>query len=413
MSFISYAQNFEDILLWRALKHIDGGFYIDVGANDPTIDSVTRAFYDRGWSGINIEPALECYDRLCDERPRDINLAIAVAEVEGKQTFFEISTKSWSTLDETVAESHKQLGHVVVERQIQVKTLNQVCAEYVKGPIHFLKIDVEGAEEKVLQGLDLIVWRPWILIIESTLPNTQFVSYHHWETAILSKGYDFIYFDGLNRYYLAQEHKHLNAAFSSPPNVFDEFKLREEHYFSFPLAQSKKMQDAEEKIWQVQEKVKVAEERMRASEEWGQSLEKMTLDAQARLHDAEVRAQTAESVIMAMQLSLSWRVTAPLRASKRLLKKALVLIRSVPRKLLQTTLLYVGHRPKLATRISYILNYFPSLKKRVNAFVCKTTGQPAFEQTFLNADLTASARKIYQKIHAQTQQNQNAADRID
>ncbi|HZF37393.1 MAG TPA: FkbM family methyltransferase, partial [Blastocatellia bacterium] len=46
MSFISYAQNFEDVMLWRALKHIDRGFYIDVGANDPDLDSVTKAFYE-------------------------------------------------------------------------------------------------------------------------------------------------------------------------------------------------------------------------------------------------------------------------------------------------------------------------------------------------------------------------------
>ena len=52
MSFVSYAQNFEDVMLWRALKHIDCGFYIDVGAQDPVIDSVTKSFYDHGWRGV-------------------------------------------------------------------------------------------------------------------------------------------------------------------------------------------------------------------------------------------------------------------------------------------------------------------------------------------------------------------------
>lgn len=56
MSFISYAQNYEDVMLWRALKHIANGFYIDVGAAWPDKHSVTKAFYDRGWRGINIEP---------------------------------------------------------------------------------------------------------------------------------------------------------------------------------------------------------------------------------------------------------------------------------------------------------------------------------------------------------------------
>jgi hypothetical protein len=54
--FISYAQNYEDVMLLRAFKDVAHGFFIDVGANDPIGDSVTCAFYQRGWVGINIEP---------------------------------------------------------------------------------------------------------------------------------------------------------------------------------------------------------------------------------------------------------------------------------------------------------------------------------------------------------------------
>ncbi len=55
-AFTSYAQNFEDVMLWRALRHIDQGYYIDVGAWSPELDSVTKAFYEHGWHGINVEP---------------------------------------------------------------------------------------------------------------------------------------------------------------------------------------------------------------------------------------------------------------------------------------------------------------------------------------------------------------------
>ena len=44
MTFVSYAQNMEDVMLWRALKDVDQGFYVDVGANDPNVHSVTKAF---------------------------------------------------------------------------------------------------------------------------------------------------------------------------------------------------------------------------------------------------------------------------------------------------------------------------------------------------------------------------------
>ena len=56
---LSYAQFLEDIQLYRALKEIKNGFYIDVGANHPLDHSVTKLFYEKGWSGINIEPSPE------------------------------------------------------------------------------------------------------------------------------------------------------------------------------------------------------------------------------------------------------------------------------------------------------------------------------------------------------------------
>ncbi|MFO1146553.1 MAG: hypothetical protein U1E33_08440 [Rhodospirillales bacterium] len=80
---ISYAQNFEDVLLFRCFGKLPDGFYVDIGAFDPVVDSVTKAFYDQGWSGINVEhsPSIEDLRR---DRPRDINLAIAISDAEGR-----------------------------------------------------------------------------------------------------------------------------------------------------------------------------------------------------------------------------------------------------------------------------------------------------------------------------------------
>lgn len=74
MGIISYAQNFEDVILWRVLMDVKDGFYIDVGANDPIEMSVTKWFYDQGWHGINMEPSEEYFRKICKARPRDINL---------------------------------------------------------------------------------------------------------------------------------------------------------------------------------------------------------------------------------------------------------------------------------------------------------------------------------------------------
>ena len=55
-NFTSYSQFYEDLILFCIFYEVKNGFYIDVGANDPNIISVTKAFYLRGWYGINIEP---------------------------------------------------------------------------------------------------------------------------------------------------------------------------------------------------------------------------------------------------------------------------------------------------------------------------------------------------------------------
>ena len=43
-SFVSHAQNREDVLLWRALNDVEQGRHIDLGAAEPVTDSVTYAF---------------------------------------------------------------------------------------------------------------------------------------------------------------------------------------------------------------------------------------------------------------------------------------------------------------------------------------------------------------------------------
>ncbi|BCG81534.1 FkbM family methyltransferase [Mesorhizobium sp. 113-3-3] len=69
MPITSYAQNFEDVILWRALEHVERGFYIDIGAQDPVVDSVSLAFYERGWRGIHVEPSANYAEKLRAARP--------------------------------------------------------------------------------------------------------------------------------------------------------------------------------------------------------------------------------------------------------------------------------------------------------------------------------------------------------
>jgi len=227
MGIISYAQNFEDIMLWRALGHVQNGFYIDAGAADPEIRSVTRAFYERGWCGVNIEPVPEFVRRLKEMRPRDVTIAAAVGERRGSGRFFLVSSdriSEMSTLNESTARALQLSAWKVEETEVPVISLGDICRQHVIEPIHFLKVDVEGAERELLLGADFQAFRPWVVLVEATKPMTPEPNYENWEPVLLDSDYRFVWFDGLNRFYVASERfDELSPAFRLPPNVFDEF----------------------------------------------------------------------------------------------------------------------------------------------------------------------------------------------
>ncbi|MCQ4314774.1 FkbM family methyltransferase [Stutzerimonas zhaodongensis] len=303
MSFISYAQNFEDVMLWRALKYVENGFYIDVGANDPSIDSVTKAFYERGWHGINIEPLPSHHADLLAERPRDINLQCAAGAFSGEIEIWDCDIRGWATASVNVAAQHIANGQTGIYHKVPVYRLSEICDLYVTGEIHFLKIDVEGFERSVIEGADFFRFRPWILVIEATLPNSIEEIHYEWEIDVLSADYLLAYADGLNRFYVANEHTELLSSLRYPPNVFDKFMRFEQ------LTSEIKAQQADADARQAESKAQQAEANARQAEATARQAEAAAQQAESKFKLAEARCKHAEAKLNAIYLSRSWRAT--------------------------------------------------------------------------------------------------------
>ncbi|MCP8467864.1 FkbM family methyltransferase [Pseudomonas sp. ZM23] len=314
MKFVSFAQNFEDVMLWRALKHIQNGFYVDVGAFSPDLDSVTKAFYNAGWSGINIEPNPDFAVPYQVNRPRDILVTDAVSDSSGEQEIYIVPSTGLTSMDQGVADHHADKGWTVEPIKVRVRTLAEILEEHAPGrDIHFLKIDVEGLEENVIRGNDWERFRPWILVIEATFPMSQVESHASWEPLILKAGYHFVYADGLNRFYVADNHLELTAAFKYPPNVFDNFVRHD------LVEEQAHAASSQEEVVKLNQAISLSSERINIlNAQLEQSRADLKSCEQERATLSSQRQALSEQ-IQALVSSTSWRVTRPLRAFKNLL----------------------------------------------------------------------------------------------
>ncbi len=330
-TFVSYAQNGEDVLLWRALGHVPEGRYVDVGAWDAVSDSVTKAFYDRGWRGVNVEPVPELAAALREARPGDVVVQAAVTADGASElvlhrvvgTGADDDVTGLSTVVDEIAGQHAGDGFVVEEVVVPTTTLAAVCdTDLVADTIHFLKIDVEGAEAEAVRSMDFARHRPWVVVVEATRPNSTEPTHEEWEGMLIAADYRFAIFDGLSRYYVAAERAELLEALSYPVCVFDRFVTAREAQYGEELAAARAAHTeatAEAgRLWQ-----DLVHWRGVALDRWAQGfkererLEKRLESVRKRNSDRAVahRKEIKElrERVERIESSSSWRVTKPLR----------------------------------------------------------------------------------------------------
>jgi FkbM family methyltransferase len=222
-AFISYSANREDVFLNRLFAMRSTGFYVDIGAAHPIYENDTKALYDRGWHGINVEPNVGFFRELVAGRPRDCNLNLAVSDTPGNLTYHEVIGTGLSTCDPEEAARAAAKGFRVVQHQVESDTLRHILERARPSKIDLLKIDVEGFELRVLQSNDWTRFRPTLILAEATYPESPTRRPDELTPFLTGHGYHRVYFDGLNDYFVAQECNLPGNVFDCPPNVFDHF----------------------------------------------------------------------------------------------------------------------------------------------------------------------------------------------
>ncbi len=348
-------------MLMRALADVERGFYIDVGAAWPDQDSVTKVFYEKGWQGINIEPNPDFLKILQDRRPRDRNIGMALGRSIGTLPITIFEGSGLSTLVKSIAESEVSAGRPHLRRDVHVTTLDAIWTAYIPEgqEVHFLKVDVEGFEKAVLEGNSWSKNRPWIVLVEATVPNSQIEVYDVWEGLLINANYSFVYTDGLNRFYVAKEHASLISAFKFPPNIFDGFKLRGQF-------------EAEQRLVQAEGAFEALREKAAALEhslsDVDRLIESQISDMQAKLTRMERKAFESESEAQRLRRSVSWRITLPMRFAADLAMGFFPAIRLGVNKMIHGTI-RVSQQP-LSRLISLVLEK-PEVSAKINELLLR------------------------------------------
>jgi len=170
-----FSQTGEDIVISNLMPTFltklmpkEGGFYVDVGCNEPINKSNTFLFYLKRWKGINIDANQDLIHRHRKIRKYDISICAAVSNTEKEVTFYKSNTNTVSTISEEFYTDHKDRWAYIQKEQHTTKTLTSILDENLLPgtAIDLLSVDVEGIDLEVLQGMNFEKYRPKLVVVE-------------------------------------------------------------------------------------------------------------------------------------------------------------------------------------------------------------------------------------------------------
>lgn len=415
-------------MLWRALKHVPAGVYVDIGAQHPVVDSVSKAFYEQGWRGVHVEPVPHYAELLRQDRPDEVVLQLALSDAAGVLELYMIPGTGLSTGVKAHAknlETHHGFAHQTI--QTPMLPMSTALASLAGRQVHWLKIDVEGFEENVLRGWDSNALRPWIVLIEATVPMSTELRYEGTDRILTQADYQFAYFDGLNRFYVAKEHPELIPALQTPPNVFDGAQLSglsssawcaglifshraelQSHVAQLDAARAElarvensaqvQLEDERNRTSKAAMHAAKAEARAVEAEARASAFEKLAAHANDRALHAEARALLATRTPL-RRLATAMAEGRIASGIKRRIKTAL-----------RISALVVGRHPTLKRSASFVLSCAPPLRRRLQTILAPPSASTPSQSVEELLSMSPDTALVYRQL--QTLKNQRRSEPV-
>lgn len=180
-----HGQSREDEIAWQIFLNDPPGYFVEVGAYDGVILSNTYAFERRGWRGMCFEPHPEFHKQLVANRPGSTCIQAAVGNR------IELATLFYSTpnamLSSTSLVDIESLKSIYVDDREQFEQMQQITVPLITldyalaihgvEQVDYLSVDVEGRELDVLQGFEIVRWRPRLVIVENNNLYDELIAY--------------------------------------------------------------------------------------------------------------------------------------------------------------------------------------------------------------------------------------------
>jgi len=157
-------------------------FFLQVGANDGLMDDPIHFLVRKyGWWGVLLEPDPQLFERLKEnysgvDGPILVNAALS--PINGKTTFYRIrmdeKMPNWCALlgsfrREVILSNKNDVPEIethIVEDRIESISFHSLVARYKPPRIDLIVIDTEGYDLEILRQLDLIRFRPDLIVYE-------------------------------------------------------------------------------------------------------------------------------------------------------------------------------------------------------------------------------------------------------
>jgi FkbM family methyltransferase len=162
-----YSQGNEETYILDAVKHIEGGRFLDIGAWSPTHFSNTRRLWEMGWGGVMIEPSPVPMHGLVQAYGNDpkITLVQAAVGVDHQLIKLYVTQDALSTTSEAAFVRWSGEGGYYGSLEVPQITVADIFLRF-DGGFEFISIDTEGSSVEVLKAVFALGVRPTCICFE-------------------------------------------------------------------------------------------------------------------------------------------------------------------------------------------------------------------------------------------------------